>query len=153
MKDQKKVWAWVGAVIFAGVVAVWVVSTQGAPMTTTPPAPSGPTPVYALQGQLTPQFPKDLVFGASAAINDSYSINYSTSTNQYTAEYNSSSTVTALYKQYTSYLPANGWKITGTLTTHPSFDMISAAQDNAQLQVVISTNGSGSQASITYVAK
>jgi hypothetical protein len=97
--------------------------------------------------------PQGSILDSNAAVKGSYFVNYSSSTNQYTAEYNSSDTVTSLYGQYKSYLSQNGWTVTGSLTSHPTFDAISATQNNDQLQVVISTTNKGSQAIITYVAK
>lgn len=149
MNDSKHVWAWVGVVVVVALVAAWIVWRPASKQA----GPSAPVPIYAPQGQLVPQFPKALILDSTAAISGSYSIGYSSSTNQYTAEYDSSSTVTSLFAQYKTYLPANGWTITGTLTSHPTFDVIAASQGNDQLQVVISTAGKGSQATITYVAK
>jgi hypothetical protein len=149
MRDSKRIWAWVGAAIIVVALAVWAIwkFTSHAPVAT------GPVPVFAPQGQLVPNFPKDLILDSNAAISGSYSVSYSTSTNQYTAEYDSSSTVTALYKQYSSYLPQNGWTVTGALTTHPTFDVIAATEGSDQLQVVISTQSGGSQVTISYVAE
>jgi hypothetical protein len=152
MKDPKKTWAWVGVIIVVIVVVVWIVWAAWKP-TVPQQTNSGPTPVFAPQGQLVPQFPKDLILDSNAAISGSYSIDYSSSTNQYTAEYDSSSTVTSLYNQYQTYLPQNGWTMAGTLTTHPTFDVLAATQGNDQLQVVISTLSKGSQVIITYVVK
>jgi hypothetical protein len=151
MNDSKRVWVWVGVVVvvIVAVALIWWRPTAKAPQKVA----SGPVPVYATQGQLVTQFPKNLIIDTNAAITGSYSINYSSSTNQYTTEYDSSSTVSALYKQYKSYLPKNGWTITTSLTTRPTFDLISAAQGNSQLQVVISTQGKGSQVAITYLVK
>lgn len=149
MKDPKRVWVWVGVVVVAVAVAWWIVwklnSTQPAPLQ------SAPAPVFAQQGQLVPNFPKNLILDNAAVISGSYSINYSSSTNQYTAEYNSSSSMASLYAQYKQYLPANGWTITGTLTTHPTFNVIAASQGNDQLQIVVNTKSKGSQVTITYV--
>jgi len=150
MRDSKRIWVWVGVAVVVVAVAAWLIWK---PTTTKAPVASVPTPVYASQGQLVPQFPKDLIIDSAAAISGSYSIGYSTTTNQYTAEYNSSSTVTALYNQYKTYLPANGWTVTGSLATRPTFDAISASQNNAQLSVVISKEAEGSQVTITYLVK
>ncbi|HUC31361.1 MAG TPA: hypothetical protein VMR99_01570 [Candidatus Paceibacterota bacterium] len=149
MKDSKRVWVWVGVAVVVIAVAAWLFWKPSAPHQ----AASGPTPVFAPQGQLTPNFPKALILDSNAAISGSYSINYSSSTDQYTAEYDSSSTVTALYNKYQSYLPQNGWTVNGSLTTHPTFDAIAASQGNNQLQIVISTESEGSQVIITYVVK
>jgi hypothetical protein len=147
MKDLKKIWVWVGVAVVVIILVVWGVWK----LQPHQQAMTNPVPVYAPQGQLVPNFPKNLILDSNAAISGSYSINYSSSTNQYTAEYDSSSTVTSLYNKYQSYLPQNGWTITGSLTTHPTFDVIAATQGNAQLQVVIDTENKGSQATITYV--
>ena len=154
MNDRKKLWIWVGVVVVVIAIAGWMV--WHFEQKTAPPVASGPVPVFAPKGQLIPNFPKDLIIDSSAAISGSYSLNYSSSTNQYTAEYTSSSTVTSLYKSYQSYLPKNGWTVTGSLTTHPTFNAIAAVQGNNQLQIVISTQGGqnkGSQVTITYVVK
>jgi hypothetical protein len=148
MKDSQKIWVWVGVVVVVIILVVWGIwKLQPKPQVT------GPVPAFAPQGQLVPNFPKGLILDNGAIINGSYSINYSSSTNQYTAEYDSSSTVTALYNNYQSYLPQNGWTITGSLATHPTFDAIAATQNNNQLQVVISTKNKGSQVTITYVVE
>ena len=147
MQDSKKIWIWVGVavVVIAVIVLVMWKLKQ--------PASSGPVPVFAPQGQLVPQFPKDLILDSSAAISGSYSVNYSSSTNQYTATYDSSSTVATIYSDYQSYLPKNNWTVTGSLTTHPTFNAIAAAQGNNRLQIVISTQTKGSEVTITYVVK
>jgi hypothetical protein len=150
MKDSKQVWVWVGVAIVVIAIIAGVVMWIQKPKTKTA---TGPVPVFAPQGQLVSNFPKDLIIDANATISGSYSINYSTSTNQYTAEYDSSSTVSSLYKDYQTYLSQNGWTVTGSLTTHPTFDALAATQGNNQLQVVISTQGKGSQVTITYVVK
>ncbi len=151
MKDSKRIWVWVGvAVVVVAVAAafIWRPTTQKPPVGET-----GPKPVYAPQGQLVPEFPKDLILDNNVVIGGSYSIGYSTTTNQYTAQFNSSSTVTALFNQYKTYLAANNWTIAGSLTTRPTFDAISASQGDNQLQVMIVKQTKGSQVTITYVVK
>jgi hypothetical protein len=149
MKDSKMLWVWVGIVVVVVIVAAWFIWGSSS----RPPVASAPAPVYAPQGQLVAGFPSNLILDSNAAINGSYSINYSSSTNQYTAEYLSSSTVKALYGQYMAYLPKNGWTVEGSLTTRPTFDAITASEGSNQLQVVISTVSGGSQVTITYAVK
>jgi hypothetical protein len=147
MKDSKRFWVWVGVlVVVLAVVLVfaWKPASKQ--------APSGPVPVYAPQGQLVPQFPASLILDSNAAISGSYSINYSSSTNQYTAEYDSSSTMADLFAKYQAYLPQNNWTVIGTITTHPTFEEISATQGVDQLQIVIGVEGKGSQVIISYAA-
>lgn len=153
MNNSRQIWVWVGvAVVVVAVAAAFI--WKPAPTTQPPTATStSPAPVYAPQGQLVPEFPKDLIIDDTAAISGSYSIGYSSTTNQYTAQFNSSSTVTALYNQYKTYLAAHNWTITGSLTTRPTFDAISASQGSSTLQVVISKMSKGSQVTITYVVK
>lgn len=150
MNDPKKVWAWVGVAVVVVAIAVWA---EFLPGRTPAAAPLSPAPVYAAQGQLVPQFPKGLILDSNAAISGSYSIGYATSTNQYTAEYTSSNSMKSLYADYQSYLPKNGWTVTGSLTTHPAFEVITAQQGTSQLQIVISAAGTGSQVTITDLAK
>ena len=148
MKDPKCIWVWVGvAVVVVAVALIWK------PTVEKPLVASVPTPVYASQGQLVPQFPKGLIIDSKAAMSGSYSINYSSSTNQYAAEYYSSSTVTSLYNQYQTYLPRNSWTVIGSITTRPSYDVIWASQGNDQLQVIIGTQKKGSQVTVTYTEK
>ena len=152
MKDSKQAWVWVGVAVVVVIVAI-VTWAMWKPTSPQKQVTSTSTPVYAPQGQLVPQFPKGLILDPKAAVSGSYSINYASSTNQYTAEYNSSSTMASLYKQYQAYLPKNNWTVTGSLTTKPSFEVIAASQGSNQLQIVISTIGKGSQVTISYVIK
>ncbi|HUC02136.1 MAG TPA: hypothetical protein VMA75_04540 [Candidatus Paceibacterota bacterium] len=149
MTDSKKVWAWVGVAVVVVVAIVWIA------WATMPKAPvaSGPAPVYAPQGQLVSQFPKDLILDTNAAVGGSYSIAYSTSTNQYTAEYDSSSSMATLFGDYEAYLSNSNWQLTGSLTTQPTYEVLTATQGADQLQVVIESEGSGSHATITYLVK
>jgi hypothetical protein len=149
MKDPKRVWVWVGVVVVVIVVLAWILWR----LTPQQQIQSVPVTTFAPRGQLVPQFPSSLVLDPSAVVSGSYAINYSSSTNQYTAQYGSSDTVTALYKNYTSYLISNGWTISGSLTTIPTLDVISAAQGSNQLQVMIATKSKGSQVTITYVVE
>lgn len=154
MKDPKKVWVWVGVVVVVIAVGAWVfLRTNPGAGNPAPQAAANPLPVYAPQGQLVPQFPKNLILDSNAVISGSYSIGYASTTNQYTAQYNSSSTVTSLYNEYQSFLSQNGWTINGVITTSPSYDLISASQPNSQLQVLINEQSEGSQVVITYLLK
>lgn len=149
MRDSRRVWVWIGVAIVVIVVVGWIVwelVPHGQPRMI-------PVTTVAPQGQLVPQFPPSLILDPSAEINGSYAISYSSSTNQYTAEYDSSDTVSTLYKNYLSYLPSNDWTISGSNTTIPTLDVISATQGSNQLQVMIATKNKGSQVTITYVVE
>ena len=151
MKDPKRVWVWVGVVVVAVAVAWWIVwklnSTQPAPLQ------SAPAPVFAQQGQLVPNFPKNLILDNAAVISGSYSINYSSSTNQYTAEYNSSSSMASLYAQYKQYLPANGWTITNDITKFSSSRGLDATNASSSVAVAVVSEKTGSQVTITYLVE
>jgi hypothetical protein len=151
MKKSKS--AWTRSIVILAIVIIIIIVASVLIWKFAPKNPAVGVPVYAEKGQLTPQFPKDLILDKDAAINGSYAINYSPTINQYTAEYDSSSTVKALYAEYQSYLPKNGWTIVGSLTTRPTFDALSATKGNNQLQVVISTKDKGSHVTITVVVK
>ena len=149
MKDSKTVWVWVGIVVVVAVVVAWFIWKP----TSKAPVASNPTPVYAPQGQLVPQFPPSLILGTSTIVNGSYAIDYSSSTNQYTAEFNSSSSLASLYANYKQYLPANGWTITNDITKYPTSRGLYASNTSSSVTVGISENGKGSQVTITYVVK
>jgi hypothetical protein len=149
MKDPKQIWAWVGVVVVVAIVAAWIVWRPGS----SAPQPTAPVPVYAPQGQLVPDFPKGLILDSSAAISGSYSINYSSSTNQYTAEYNSSSTMASLYAKYKAYLPANGWAITNDISAYPGSEGLYASNASSDVAVAVVSQKTGSQVTITYVVK
>jgi hypothetical protein len=154
MNDPKKTWVWVGVAVVIIAAGVWVFSlVNPGTQSSAPQGTSNPVPVYAPQGQLIPEFPKNLILDNNAVISGSYSIGYASTTNQYTAQYDSSSTVSALFKEYQSFLPQNGWTINGTLTSSPYYDLIAASQSNSQLQVLINTQTAGSQVVITYLVK
>ncbi len=150
MKDSKRVWVWVGVVV---VVLAVVLAFVWRPSSKQPASSGGPAPVFAPQGQLVPQFPKSLILDSNAAISGSYSINYSSSTNQYTAEYDSSSTMASLYAQYKQYLPANGWAITNNITKYSSSRGLYASNASSDVSVAIVSQVNGSRAIITYLIK
>ncbi len=79
----------------------------------------GPAPVYAPQGQMIAGFPTGLILDHNVKATNSYAINYSSSTNLYVVQWDSSSSVAALYNAYLAYLPANGWTITNRFTDRP----------------------------------
>jgi hypothetical protein len=150
-------WVWVGiAVVVIGAVLFLVLVAKPPPeapnTSTSEGVVSNPTPVYAPSGTLTPQFPKELILDSSAQVSESYSINYSLSTNQYTAQWVSSMSVAALYAAYSTYLSSNGW----TITNHGKSSLgasLYATKDDAVVNVVITPHNAGSQVVISYVGE
>jgi len=149
MQNSKNVWVWVGVVVVVLIIIAWI----WAAMMQKKPAVSGPTPTVAPQGQLVPQFPKELILDANASVNTSYALNYASSTNQYTATYTSSSTVASLFKSYQSYFTKNGWTIAGTLNSDPAYNALSATSTGNQVEVVISKQQGGTQVTVTDVVQ
>jgi hypothetical protein len=158
MKDQKNLWVWVGvAVVVLVAVAAGVTwflhrgqSTQ-----------MGPVPVHAPAGQVVDGFPKALILGAASSSSDitnSYSINYSTSTNQYTAEWTSTSTPAALYAEYQTYVVDNGWTITNHVDTATLKGIYAMNASSSVINVVIvpqsqTAQNKGSKVNVSYVAQ
>jgi len=151
MEDSKRVWVWVGVAVVVVAIVAWAV-WQFTPKKQQQPA--SPVVTFAPQGQLIPQFPKELILDGAAAVSGSYSINYSTSTNQYTAEYDSSSSLVTLYNDYQEYFGDNGWTITNSSGVESTSEIgaIFAATSSATVNTTIITKGNGSDVTISYVA-
>jgi hypothetical protein len=166
MNERKNLWVWVGVavVVIAAIVAgvVWFINRGKAPQT-------GPVPVHAPTGQVVVGFPQQLILGTPtsstatsgassffAGITNSYSINYSTSTNQYTAEWTSSSTLASLYKQYQNYVAQNGLTIVNHIDT-ASIKGIYATNASSAVNIVIAPQSQvaptkGSKITVSYVS-
>lgn len=149
MEGKTRIWIWVGVAVVIIAVLFAVFSRPHANNS----ASATPTPVFAPQGQLVPQFPQSLILDSNAAVSGSYSVNYSSSTNQYTAEYNSSSSMATLYAQYKQYLPANGWTITNDSAQYAHSRGLYATNASSDVTLTIIPQGSGSQVTISYVTK
>jgi hypothetical protein len=147
MKDLTRIWVWVGVAVVVIVVAVVIIWRPGKKAT-------GPVPVFAPQGQLTPNFPKQLMLDPEAQVSTSYAINYDPTTNQYTAEWTSSSSLASLYGDYQKYFGDNGWTITNQsgLTSASRLAVLYAATTTANVNVTLVTQGQGAQATVSYVA-
>lgn len=145
-------WVWVGiVVVLFGVVAFIVWPSHNNSNQTA----SGPVPVYAAQGQLTPQFPKSLILDGLSSVNSSYSINYASSTNQYTAIFDASTSIDVLFKSYRQYFLANHWQIQNAVTSLPTSRSLYAITSSSEANVSITQaqRGIGSQVTISYLAK
>lgn len=167
MNDKKNLWVWIGVavVVVAVIVAVvvWFVNRGQAPQQ----AAVVPV-VHAPAGQVIAGFPQQMILGVSTSssatsgaasffsgITDSYSIGYSTSTNQYTAEWVSSSTIAALYKQYQDYVTKNGFTIINHADT-ATLKSIYATNPISVVNIVITPQSSvgqnkGSKIIVSYV--
>ena len=144
MQKKNQAWIWVGAVIVVVIVVFALVWKPGSA------TPEGPAPMRAPAGQIVAGFPQQLVLDSSAQVNNSYSLNYA-STTQYTTQVNSSSSVSASFASYQSYFNANGWTILNLSQSSPTVQGLYATNATAAATVTIVTEGSGSQVTITYV--
>lgn len=145
----------VGAVVLIA-VAVMVVKVvlQSVSENGKSPESSWSIPVtYAPKGNIVPEFPKNLVLDPGAVVTQSYAINYSSSTNQYTVQWNSSSSIKTLFNAYKTYFATNGWAITNSSTQMTSVRAIAASGDPGKISAVIMTGGNGSQVILTYIPK
>jgi hypothetical protein len=159
MNNRKNLWVWIGVavvvIVLVVAVVVWFINRGQAPQ-------KGPIPVHAAVGQVVAGFPQELILGTAtsssdgsvAGVTNSYSINYSSSTNQYTAEWVSSSTPAALYTQYQNFMAQNGWTITNHADT-PTLKGVYAVNTStvATANVVIVLSGTGSKVTVSYVAQ
>jgi hypothetical protein len=154
MKDSKNIWVWVGVAVVAAVIAVWLAWKPAANSPAAGPTGAVNVPVYAPQGQLTPNFPKELILDPQAQVESSYSINYDTSTNQYTAQWNSSSSLLSLYNKYKTYFGGNGWAITNSsgATGVSMIGVIYATNASANVNMTVLKQGSGAGVTISYVS-
>lgn len=154
MNSAKNVWVWVGVAVVVIAVVVAFVWHPGAK----PASPSGPVPVFAPQGQLTPNFPKQLMLDPEAQVSTSYAINYDPTTNQYTAEWTSSSSLASLYGDYQKYFADNGWTITNQsgATAASKLAVLYAATTTANVNVTLvakgGAQGGSTDATVSYVA-
>jgi len=147
MKEKKAIWVWVGGAIIlvalAGCGAWYFYGNKG---------PAALVVAHAPAGQLIAGFPKELVaVDPSAQLTSSYTVAYSSKTNQYSAEWTSSSSAAALYDAYQSYAKANQWTISN-FADYPFMKAlyltnVSGAKANIELSAV----GTGAKVTISYV--
>jgi len=156
MKNQK-VWVWVGVAVIAIILILAVAGVMPKGPQNGPEQPAGggsPTPAYANKGSVVPQFPKELILDSAAQVSASYAVNYSASLNQYTAEWNSSSSMADLYAKYKAYFSANGWTLTSDVTKYSFMRGLYATKGNADASVAIVANANkGSKVTVSYLLK
>jgi len=151
MNKNRKLWIGAGIVVVIVVVCLvaWWLVAEKASVKTAPAVVA----VHASKGQLTAGFPKELILDSTAALSDSYAINYSSSTNQYTAEWMSSSSSAALYDTYHAYVTKNGWTITNQ-ANGPALKGIYAKKAASVLSIIMvpQAQNKGTKVMIAYVA-
>lgn len=113
----------------------------------------GPMPSYAPSGQPASQFPQSLIFDPTISLTQSYAIHYSTSTNQYTASWNSSSSPDDVIAAYKNYFRTQGWHVSPNPVTQASIRGLSASTSSAYVLVTAITKDTGSAVTVSYVQK
>lgn len=145
-------WIWVGLAVLV-LVLVLLFSGAFKPSSPTPTPSSGATPVYAPQGELVAGFPTELILDTSARTTQSYSINYSSSTSQYTANFTSNESMLKLYGDYKTYFPQNGWTIVNDTTSYKDSRSLYAKQGTAEASVAVIDKGTTRQVTVSYLKK
>jgi hypothetical protein len=149
MTNTKRIWIWTGVVIVLLLILVLLGAFSGK---NNQPVTQG-VPTYAPQGQLVTGFPQELVLDPTAQLGGSYGINYSTSTNQYTAMWTSSKSLDDLYSAYKTYFQNNGWTISNEMTAYAGTKGLHAAKGTASAGLSVVDNGASRKISVTYVAQ
>jgi hypothetical protein len=113
-----------------------------------------PRAAFAPSGQLISGFPKELILDQTALIDKSYTIGYAYNLNQYTATWNSSSSMDGLYNQYLNYFTSHGWTITNSSNNITAFRGVYAVTSTADTNVVMDDSGQGGlKVTVSYVKK
>jgi hypothetical protein len=154
MQNKERTLIWIG--VIAVIVGIFIIVGWKPQDGTTPQGggTSAPVPVtYAPQGQVVPQFPQELILDANPSVTQSYSINYSSSTNQYTAQWNSTTAMSALVTKYKNYFSAHGWSVTDNDLVTTTAKSLSASTSTASVLVTILSQPKGSQVTVSYLVK
>lgn len=115
---------------------------------------SQPKPQYAAAGQLTSSFPKALEIGKGATTTSSYSIGY-TNSNQSTAVYDTTDSISSVYAQYLAYFKTNKYEV---LNKSESAKMdviyaISGGNNPGDISVLITPDGAKTKVTASYLKK
>jgi hypothetical protein len=108
------------------------------------------SPAFAQQGTVVQGFPQNLVLNSPGAVQSSYSIGYSTSTNQYTAQWTSSESVDQLFNDYQAFLASSTWFIANQ-TSQPGFDTLYLKNGSSSANVSIFTKNGVTQLLVSYL--
>jgi len=139
-----KPWFWVTVVVIVVVAAALIVAWLY-------PIKAVGTPVYAPQGQVVQGFPQELLIDSSGQVTHSYSIAYSSSTNQYTVGWQSAASPEALFSGYETYFTSKNWFILDEASSSPDVQSIYAVGSIGAVNFTAVASGTGSAASLSYV--
>jgi flagellar basal body-associated protein FliL len=110
-----------------------------------------PKPVYAAQGKLTENFPTSLIIGAKPNTQSSFSVNYSSS-NQYTAVFDTTDSISAEYSSYMSYFQNNKYEVISHQNTSKIANLY-AINIDGDVSVQIVPSGKSSVVTVSYLKK
>lgn len=110
----------------------------------------GPAPVYAPHGEIVSGFPQELILDNAARVSNSYSIAYAAALNQYTVEWNSSSSPASLFAMYQDYFLKNHWTIVNSATSQPNFRGLYARLGTATVNLSITLENKSSRVGLSY---
>lgn len=127
MPSNSRTWIWIVSAVVVVVIIIALVFWFVEKRSPYAPAVSGPKPAYAPAGQLVAGFPVGLLIDSGATITKSYSLAYSSTTDQYSVEWDSSSSPQSLAVGYTLYFQGDGWRIASETTTSSALRSIYAA--------------------------
>jgi hypothetical protein len=131
-QELKKFYVWVAIVVFLVLIVVIVVWPRRA-------------------GQVVAGFPQGLLIDSTAKVSASYAINYSSSTNQYTAEWDSSAPPISVASMYSGYFSSHGWKIVNEERSSLDLQGIYAVSSTNAVNMTAAAEGSGSHVTVSYL--
>lgn len=157
MKDNKHhdFVLWLIVVLVAITAAAFFVFPNGggqeyvSQTSTGQPNPNAPT--YSPTGQVA-GLPAELGFSQNQT-SSNYGMSYSATTNQYTAEWDSSSSMITLFNDYKTYLTSNGWTITNQTSLNGLYGLY-ASNPSSTVNVAITPDGNGgSNVDLSYTTQ
>jgi flagellar basal body-associated protein FliL len=110
-----------------------------------------PKPVYATAGQLTPNFPTELLLGSKQSTQSSFSVSYPSAT-QSTAVFESTDSKITVYNDYLAYFQKNKYEILSQQANGQTFS-IYAIKTGGDVSVQITQNGKLTKVTVSFLKK
>ena len=140
-----KPWFWVSAVVILAAACLLTYAWLHPEMV-------AGVPSYAPQGQVVAGFPDILLLDSSARVTESYSIMYSSSTKQYTVQWESPAPPMSIAAGYALYFSSHGWNIlTEASSSDGSLDGIYAVTSSSAVNFTATASGTGSAVVLSYL--
>jgi hypothetical protein len=157
---MKKLTTWIviAVILLIGVAAVFLLlhnnsknRQQQQQASTAKIEANQPKPVYATAGQLTPNFPTELLLGSKQSTQSSFSVSYPSAT-QSTAVFESTDSKITLYKDYLTYFQKNKYEILSQQANGQTFS-IYAIKTGGDVSVQITQNGKLTKVTVSFLKK